>query len=366
MKHLFQKTKINGAELDNRFVRSATWCGLAKEDGAPSRKLYALMRDLAMGGVGLIITGHAYVQKKGQAGPFQLGIHNDSVLSRLRELAKNVHASGGKVFIQLSHSGIFGDPALTAEIPYCASEFSGLVTYPVREMTGTDIKTCAESFGHAASRAKLSGFDGVQLHAGHGYLLNQFLSPFYNRREDEYGGSLINRSRFVLEVIRCVRLAVGDDFPVILKINSDDYLEKGLDVKDSIRAAVFFEKEGIDAVEISGGTRNSGEFNSTRINILAKSDEAYFKDAASLFKRELSIPVILVGGIRSYDTAETILNNNVADYISMSRPFICEPDLIDRWRKGDIRKSLCRSDKACLKEGLKGGGVRCVMVESSE
>lgn len=363
MSILFEKTGINGVELPNRFVRSATWEGMATEEGAVTERLKQVMISLARGGAGLIISGHSYVSRQGQAGPWQLGIYRDELVGGLREMTDAVHEMGGRIFMQLAHAGLFAAIRLSGKIPLFVSDLKGFEESPKKLITGTDIKGLVSAFAEAAGRAKAAGFDGVQIHSGHGYLLSQFLSPIYNRRRDEYGGDIENRVRIHLEILRALRKEVGEKFPVMIKINCGDFAENGLSMDDSLKAALMLEKEGLDGVELTGGLVTGGNLSPSRPGINSEEKEAYFKEEAAAFKKELGIPLILVGGIRSFNVAEHLVQEEGADYISMSRPFIREPDLINRWRSGDLRKALCNSDNLCLSAGFRGDGVYCVSKE---
>ncbi|MCP4371228.1 MAG: NADH:flavin oxidoreductase [Deltaproteobacteria bacterium] len=363
MSELFESTEINSMTLNNRFVRSATWEGMAAEDGACTPKLLDTMTRLSEGGVGLIITGHAYIKKQGQAGEWQLGIYEDHLIPDLQKMTDAVHQYGGKIIAQLAHSGLFADPSLTGHPPIAPSAISDITKHTVQETTLSDIQNIVESFGLAAQRAQKAGFDGVQLHAAHGYLLSQFLSPFFNRRTDRYGGNIENRAAIHLEIIKTVRSYVGKDYPVLIKMNTGDFIEGGLELADALKAGILFAQKGLDAIELSGGTALSGKLNPVRTGIRKESDEAYFEDAAVLFKEHIDIPIILVGGIRSFEVAERIVNSGTADYISMSRPFIREPDLINRWKSGDRSKTACLSDSRCFVPARTGKGIYCVMDE---
>lgn len=345
--------------LANRFVRSATWTGLAEDDGTCTVRLIDLLAGLACGGVGLIITGHSYVMKNGQAGPRQLAIDRDEVVPALRRLTAAIHDNGGKIVMQLAHAGIYGVSNLSGQTPLAVSVGGTFVSYPVQELTPEAIETIVDAFVTAASRAQRAGFDGIQLHAGHGYLLNQFLSRAYNTRDDQYGGAIANRAAPLVEIVRRTRTVVGAAYPIMVKLNSQDYLENGLQLDESLKIGRMLENAGVDAIEISGGTRESGKFKSTRTGILKEHDEAYFEEAARLFRKHLGIPIIQVGGIRRYATAERLLNSGAADYIAMSRPFICQPDVINRWYKGETERSECLSDNECLVLGLNDNGIRC-------
>ncbi|MBU2521951.1 MAG: NADH:flavin oxidoreductase [Proteobacteria bacterium] len=352
---------MNGMTIKNRFVRSATWAGMAGDDGSCTPKLIELMVKLAGGGVGLIISGHTYVCKKGQASPWQLGIYKDELVPGLQEMTDAVHEKGGKIMVQLAHAGMFANSKLAKETPVAPSALSGFTEHLPKEMDLNDIEELVEAFGQAALRGKSAGFDGVQIHAAHGYLLSQFLSPVFNKRNDRYGGSLENRANFLLEILKSIRAKVGDDYPLLIKMNSRDFLEGGLELEESIKVGAMLKEEGIDAIEISGGTAVSGKLSPVRTGILSEDDEAYFKDAARAFKESIDIPLILVGGIRSLGVAKYIVDNNIADYISMSRPFIREPDLINRWKSGSQDKANCLSDSKCFAPAMSGKGVYCVV-----
>jgi len=362
MSKVFEPGSINKMMLSNRFVRSATWEGMATEDGAVTPKLIETMAALARGGVGMIVTSHAYVRKEGQAAPWQIGVHKDELIDGLKEMVAAVHENHGKIVMQLAHAGTFGVQRITGITAWAVSYFEGLGKRPRHEMTVDDIEAATASFADAARRARRAGFDGVQIHAAHGYLLSQFLSPFFNRRRDDYGGSIRNRARFPLEVLRAIRDAVGADFPILAKLNCGDFVEGGLDTGDAVQAGHLLAEAGLDALEISGGLVTGGRMGPSRM-VKSQEQEAYFEDEARAFRKALSIPLILVGGIKSFETAERLLNEGTADFISMSRPLIREPDLVARWKSGDRGKALCRSDNACFKPGMEGKGVYCVTAE---
>jgi 2,4-dienoyl-CoA reductase-like NADH-dependent reductase (Old Yellow Enzyme family) len=361
MSKLFETTKLNGMTLNNRFVRSATAEGMATEDGKTTPRLINLMVELAEGGVGLIITGHAYVAKTGQATPAQLGIYDDKLTPGLRAMVDAVHKKDGKIVAQLAHSGMLAIPKLINSAPLAPSAIEGFAEAPLQEMTLEDIKATVEAFGNAAIRACEAGFDGIQIHAAHSYLLSQFLSPAFNHRRDDYGGPIENRARILLEVVETIRRRVGKDYPLLIKMNSRDFLENGLELEDSIQAGAMLKEAGIDAIEVSGGTFASGDLMPVRTGIVTEGDEAYFQAEARAFKQRIGIPIVLVGGIRSFPVVERLVNDHVADYISMCRPFIREPGLINRWRLEDLSKAICLSDSKCLRPALAGKGVYCVV-----
>jgi 2,4-dienoyl-CoA reductase-like NADH-dependent reductase (Old Yellow Enzyme family) len=359
VRHLFEPSQLNGMELKNRIIRSATWTGMADDTGRCSRQLIRYYESLAKGGAGLIVTGHAYVTKDGQAGPRQLAIDSDEAIPALRELTEAVHGSGGRIVMQLSHAGMYADPQLTLLDARAVSVNTRYTRPRSRELTPECIELIVQAFVAGARHAEAAGFDGVQIHAAHGYLFNQFLSPAYNLRQDGYGGELHNRSKPLLAVVRGIRASIGRNYPVLVKLNSQDFVEGGLTIEDSLTVAVMLEQEGVDAIEVTGGTRESGRLKSTRTSIVSEEDEAYFEHRARRFKERLRIPIVLVGGIRRHETAVRLLDTGAADYVAMSRPFIREPDFVNRWRSGNTAMVDCTSDNGCLALGLGSGGIRC-------
>lgn len=360
---LFEPITIKNITLPNRFIRSATWEGMATADGRVTPKLIDTMAALAQGGVGLIVTGHAYVAKVGQASPFQLGIYDDSLIEGLKSMTDAVHAAGGRIVAQLAHAGQFALEKAIEEPPVAVSNFDGLASTPRRELTADGIQVLTRDYVAAAERARDAGFDGIQLHSAHGYLLSQFLSPWFNRRTDTYGGPVENRVRIHMEIIREIRQAVGADFPILIKMNSEDFAEGGLTVADSIAAARQMVDAGLDAVELSGGLLTGGKRSPSRPNINHPDKEAYFQEASRVFKQALDVPLILVGGIRSPEVAERLLKEGAADGFAMSRPLIREPDLVNRWQSGDRSPARCLSDNLCFRPGRTGKGIYCVTEE---
>jgi 2,4-dienoyl-CoA reductase-like NADH-dependent reductase (Old Yellow Enzyme family) len=311
----------------------------------------------------LIISSHAYVQKEGQASPWQLGIYKDELVPGLKDMTDVVHENNGKIVIQLAHGGYYAHPKLIGKTPKAPSNAKGMSKTPREEMSVDDIQNVISAFGAAAQRAKAAGFNGIQIHSAHGYLLSQFLSPAFNQRNDKYGGDIRNRAGVHIAVLQGVRQVVGDDYPVLVKINCQDFIENGLTIEDSLQAAKMLVVEGIDAIELSGGILSSPKLSPSRVGIKTENQEAYFQEDARAFKTQLDVPLILVGGNRSYTVAERLVEEGIADYISMSRPFIREPGLINRWKSGDLSKATCVSDNMCFGPGQKGEGIYCVTEE---
>lgn len=362
MPSLFDVTTLNAMQLQNRFVRSATWEGMAGDDGSVTDGIIDMYTGLAKGGVGLIITGHAYVSKEGQAVPLQLGVHDDCLMGGLTRLTNVVHEKGGKVAVQLSHAGCRAAVNLTGLEPIGPSVMTGDQGQVCREMTGGDFSRVAEDFARAAARAESAGFDAVQIHAAHSYLISELLSPCHNKRTDEYGGTEQNRARLLLEVIARIGQVVSPGFPVIAKINSDDFIDGGFSVAEMLEVAKYLEETRIDAIELSGGSPFSPKYMAHRPGpIRTEADEVYYRDAAVRYKQTVSIPLILPGGIRSYSVAKGLVDEGVTDYVSMSRPLIREPGLINRWKAGDTGKATCLTDNQCLTPLRSGQGLYCVV-----
>ncbi len=362
MTNLFTPWKINNLELSNRLVRSATWEGASLENGAPSEDTIRLTADVANGGAGLVITGYAYIRADGLALPRQTGIHNDDMIGPMTALTDAVHKSGGKVAIQLVHGGgstapgflpgrkqIFGPTAM--KDPVFQSQ--------VEELSTDHIQDIVEDFGKAAVRSKNAGFDVIQLHGAHGYLINQFLSPDRNQRQDEYGGSLENRARFLFDVYKSTRKAVGPDYPLFIKLNTNDATENGFKLQEAVIVSERLDKMGIDAIEVSGGVPAAGQNGSIR-KVKDPEDEGYFFQEALAIKKAVSCPVISVGGWRSRSRIEQALD--YLDAVAMSRPFICQPDMALLWKQGKSNSAACISCGGCLKQTMKHG-LSCVQLK---
>jgi 2,4-dienoyl-CoA reductase-like NADH-dependent reductase (Old Yellow Enzyme family) len=362
MAELFERVSVSGLTLANRFVRSATWEGLASRDGSVSSKLTRMMVELAQNEVGLIISGYTFVSPEGQSSPGQLAIHDDRFGAGLREMVQAVHAAGGKIAAQIVHGGRFANAALTGLPAIGPSAVTSNGQTSCRAMSQPDIAYVVSAFKQAALRAQQAGFDAIQLHAAHGFLFSQFLSPALNQRTDEFGGPLDNRARFLLETVRSIRKAVRPDYPLLIKLNSEDFLEGGLTRDEAVQVAAMLEAASVDAVELSGGTVISPEkFTAVRPGKLKiPHGEVYYRDAAKLYKAKVKIPLMLVGGIRSFETAGELIRNGLADFISLGRPLICEPALVKRWHSGDRRPSECGSCNGCFAPASDGRGVYCV------
>ncbi len=347
---------LGSLTLSNRFVRSATQDYMALDDGEVTDRQVGLFRALAEGEVGLIISGHAYVHPLGKAGPNQIAIFDDRFVPGLSRIAEAVHAcSSSRVFVQLAHAGrqtkkkyVGGTPVSPSAVPDPVSKVDP------REMSPAEIEALIGDFVRAGIRARGAGFDGVQLHAAHGYLLSSFLSPHTNRRTDAWGGLLANRVRVVVEILRGLKAGAGRDFPVIIKLNTTDFLADGLSLDDAVLAARALEAEGLDGIEVSGGMAEAGK-GSVWTGLRAEADEGYFVENAAAVKRAVRIPVSGLGGIRTLASAERFVDAGLVDLVSMSRPFIRDPFLVRRFREGAVDRSDCISCNKCFNPR----GIRC-------
>ncbi len=362
MPQLFDKIEINGMVLRNRSVRSATWTGTAAQNGRCTTKLIKLMGRLARGQVGLIITGFSYVMPNGKALPRQLGIHDDAMIPDLSRLTERVHAANGKIAMQIVHAGVQTVMTEEGDTPWGPSAVHDkLYGMTPKAMTQREIKETVQAFARAAGRVKRAGFDAVQLHGAHGFLISQFLTPFRNRRTDKYGGPIENRARFLFETYRAVRKRVGRDFPVLIKLNTKDFVRGGFHERDALFVAKRLDEMGIDAIEMSGGIPAAGDLGPAREKIRKASDEAYFLPLAKKIRRQVSVPVILVGGVRSLKAVNHILNTGAADLVSMARPLIREPGLVRRWKAGNHKKAKCVSCNQCFGAAMSPEGIYCVL-----
>ncbi len=363
MAKLFEKTSIGALDLQNRSVRSATWSGLGDNRGYVTEPAIDFYRRLGGGGIGLIITGYQYVLPNGIQLPFMVGNYEDEQTEGLSKIAQIVHEQRGKVIPQIVHAGARANPKLFLkdEEVWAPSALPDPVTgHTPHELTKREILKLIDAYAAAAVRSLRAGFDGVQLHGAHGYGINQFLSPIWNQRSDAYGGNRKNRYRFLGEVIEAIRGAVGNDFPLMIKLTAHDFVERGFVPSDAVEIARRLADDGIDAIEVSGGNPASpNNLGPVRGHIKSEEDEAYFAEFAAQIKQSVRIPIITVGGIRSLSTIDKILADGKADYVAMSRPFVREPHLINRWKSGDTRKSSCMSCGGCFETGAKGMGISC-------
>jgi len=395
---VFSPKTVGKIEIKNRIVKSATYENSATEKGEVSDVLVNLYSKVAAGGAGMIITGAAVIDPQNIFPQRGMRIYEDSFISGLKRLSQAVHKvdEDCKIILQLIHPGrqvateesapnlaaylspalldyigkhpeIFAEeagkaPAAKPTAP--SSVFDTLLKQTPRALTLEEIEKIIEGFAASIQRAQEAGFDGVQLHAAHGWLLSSFLSPHTNIREDAYGGSTENRSLIVNEIYSRARKKMGEDFPILIKMNTTDFLPDGINIRESVQLAKIFSEQGFDAIEASGGMWEAMAQGAAtlgwepfmipeaRVNINTKEKEAYFLEGAKEIKKEIASPVILVGGIRSLKRAEEILAQGMADFIAMARPLIRQPDLPNLWLSGEAQDSAeCISCNACFPVG---------------
>lgn len=316
--NILDSVKIKNVYSKNRIVMPP----LASEraiDGKVIDAVFKFYMDRCGGGnLGLVITEHCYIVKQGQASPRQLSIADDSCIEGLSSLTAKIKACGSPVFCQINHAGARAKSKITGEAPVSSTADS---KGGVEELSADRIHEICSLFADAALRAKKAGYDGVELHAAHRYLLNQFFSPVLNKRHDEYGAdSLENRMRFMLEAVKAIRNAVGEDYPLAVRLGACDYMEGGSTVSDGVEAAKLLEKAGVDLLDISGGACGT--------TVPGKSG-ARFADAAEAIKKAVSVPVILTGGIRDAALAKELIDNGCADLIGIGSALVENPHWAD-------------------------------------
>ncbi|NLT16685.1 MAG: NADH:flavin oxidoreductase [Clostridiales bacterium] len=345
MKTIFEPFAIGPVTVKNRIVRSATLERLA-ENGRITPAVVDVYETLARGGAGLIITGMAAVGPYAGVGPTMIEAHHPEFVGEARRLTDAVHRHGAAVALQAAHCGLRAEPDADGFV-WGPSPLPG--TANSRALTAEGIRRVAAAFTDTALRAKEAGFDMIQLHGAHGFLLNQFLSPHFNRREDGYGGSFEHRARMLFEVYGRVRAAVGPNFPVIVKLSCSDFLPDGQTEDDFLRLSRRLGELGIDAIEVSGGLTAEKETSPIRPGIDSPEKEAYFAPAAKALANEAPFPVISVGGYRSYGVVRDVIENSAVAAVALCRPLIADPDLPNRWRSGDTATSECICCGRCSK-----------------
>jgi NADPH2 dehydrogenase len=313
MAELLKSLKITRINLSNRLVMPPMATSKAEVDGKVSKAVLDYYHEKSLGGyISLIIIEHSFIMQQGKASHQQLSIADDSVVESLKELADIIHKNGSKAVMQLNHAGSAASTEVTGEEPVGPSAVPNPRRGNVpKELTKEDIKAIVNAFKEAARRTKEAGFDGVEIHSAHGYLLNQFFSPLSNKRTDEYSGDVSGRIRIHLEVIKAVREVVGENFPILLRLGASDYMEGGSTIEDSVAACREFEKAGVDILDISGG------FNGYMVP--GATEQGYFSPLTEAIKKAVSIPVILTGGITEASAAEKLLAEGKADLIGVGR-----------------------------------------------
>jgi 2,4-dienoyl-CoA reductase-like NADH-dependent reductase (Old Yellow Enzyme family) len=390
MERAFRKQFLNGIEFKNVFIKTATYEGMYDE-GLPNQKLLDHHVNLAKGNVALTTLSYGAVSPDGRTFRDQMYIHSKS-LDKLTEIAEKVHEAGGKISIQLTHCGYFSKntsikrPMAPGRLFNEYGFMSGIIFS--RAMDGNDMKRVSDDFTDAVFKLKNAGFDAVELHMGHGYLLSQFLSPWTNKRKDGYGGSVANRARFPLEVLKNVRDKVGKDFPVLVKLNLSDGFKGGFTLEDCKYVSVELEKQGCSAIVLSGGFTSRTPFYLMRGDVPLKgmikngtslAEKAtmalfgpliikrypfapnFFLDQAKEIRRVTQMPLVYLGGVDSKEGIIEILDAGF-NFIAIGRPLIHDPNFLLKLEAGEIDKSKCTRCNECIVE-MDRGGVRCVIDE---
>jgi 2,4-dienoyl-CoA reductase-like NADH-dependent reductase (Old Yellow Enzyme family) len=353
--NIFEPFSSGKIKTLNRLVRSATCEYMAGEDGRPGENLTALYKNLAKNKIGIIITGYSYVLPNGKSNPGQSGIYSDGLIPAWQEVTKGVRDSASLFLLQIVHGGrqvrlknhpgpIWAPSALPD---------SAFKTEPL-EMTPAQVGEVSDAFINAAVRAEKAGFHGVQLHAAHGYLLSQFLSPYTNRRSDAFGGDQEKRTRIVCEIIKGIKEKVAENFILSAKINGEDFVPGGLTLLQAVTSAKLMKQAGLDFIEVSGGMGESKD-GAVRKGIETIGDEGYFLSHAREIRREVGLPTAAVGGFRSLRLMNRTLKEGSADFIGLCRPFIREPGLPAKFEKRENERSSCISCNRCFNPK----GIRC-------
>ena len=389
MSILFEPKKINNIEIKNRFVHSAIYEGMASEDGKITDGIVKRYRNVAKGQVGLIIPGYFFVHASGKALKFQSGIHQDDMITGIRRLVKAVHEQESKIILQLAHAGMQTEKKIINAVPVAPSatiRHPQTFTKP-RELSEDQIKELIQAFGEAAARAVESGADGIQLHAAHGYLINQFLSPFFNQRKDDWGGSAENRFRFLKETIFQVRKNMPEKMPLLIKLNTFDHTPRpGIIPEIAVTYAKMLKNLPVDGLELSCGTGTFSFMNMCRGEVPQKEilqsipfwmrpigkivigklvgkfdlTGPYNLNAAKIIRPVIpDISLLLVGGMRKKSEMEEIVQSGFADFISIARPLLREPFLVKKFMTGNTESASCTSCNRCLAAVVNQMEVRC-------
>lgn len=328
-------TLPNGTTIKNRFFKSAMSEGMGTRDFQPKKNIATLYKRWAEGGTGLIITGNIMVDPKRTAEPGNIVFDKNSNMEILKNWANQGQQHGAKVMVQLNHPGkqapktVSKQTVAPSAVPL-GNGLNKLFSTP-RALTTSEVEELVQKFVTSAKVAKEAGFSGVQIHAAHGYLISQFLSPHDNRRTDKYGGSLENRMRFLKEIYLGMREELGKDFTIGIKINSTDFKEDGLTEEDSLKTIIELANLGLDFVEISGGTYERPAM----MGATSKStNQVFFAEYSKKLKQKIEIPVVVTGGIRSINAMNTLLNDNTTDFIGIARPLTIDPNIPNKIKQG--------------------------------
>ncbi|MGK8491622.1 NADH:flavin oxidoreductase/NADH oxidase family protein [Nocardia asiatica] len=330
-------TLPNGSVIPNRLAKAAMEENMAASGQLPDKSLFRLYRRWSRGGAGLIITGNVMVHAAALTGPGGVVLDADSPLEPFRQWAAAAKSGGARVWMQINHPGrqvradmpgvAWGPSAIRVDVGKNSKRFADPVA-----MTARQIEETVDRFAETARRAEEAGFDGVEIHAAHGYLLSQFLSPLANRRTDQWGGSLENRARLLLDIVRAVRAAVASTFTVAVKLNSADFQRGGFDADDAANVIAMLAPLGVDVVELSGGSYEAPAMTGQASDQRTRAREAYFLALAEELATNSPLPLMLTGGVVRLPVAEEILAGGI-DLVGMGSALAVDPDLPNRWRQ---------------------------------
>lgn len=332
-----QYTLPNGNPIKNRLAKAAMEENMAGPGQLPGEALFRLYKSWAEGGVGLIITGNVMVDHLAMTGPGGVALEKDTPIAPFERLAKEAKRNGTKVWMQINHPGrqVFkkmgGKVLSPSDVALDLGKHSGMFTQP-KAMSDAEIEDVIARFVTTATRAKEAGFDGVEVHAAHGYLLAQFLSPLTNKRDDQWGGALENRARLLLEVVKRIRAACGDDFDLAVKLNSADFQRGGFDVEDAQQVVAMLEGLNVDMVELSGGSYEAPAMQGRTADDRTLAREAYFLEFAQRIAASTRVPIMTTGGVSRLEIAEKVVNSGV-DMVGMASALAITPDLPNIWQQ---------------------------------
>jgi 2,4-dienoyl-CoA reductase-like NADH-dependent reductase (Old Yellow Enzyme family) len=391
----FAPAKLGGLELRNRFIKAGAYEGMCPK-GMPSPALLEHHLAFARGGVGMTTVAYCAVSPDGRTFEQQMHMRGE-VVPELRKITEACHAAGARVSLQLGHCGFFSrNLSITGGRPagpsFTFNIYGALIGLPfARAMTEEEIRRTIDDFGEAAAQAVRAGFDAVELHMGHGYLLSQFISPSVNRRTDQWGGNLENRMRMPVEVVRRVREALPPGFPILCKTNLSDGFRGGLEIEESVEVARVLEREGVDALVLSGGYTSKSAFYLFRGEIPRKEmievehsslikvalwafgpmvmrrmpfEELFFLEEAKRVRAAVKMPLCLIGGVVSIDGVETAMREGF-DFVVMARALVHDPEFVRKLETGEVSRSKCDACNKCVAEMDRPGGVRCVCVDAA-
>ncbi len=357
MSQPFEPLTINRMQIKNRFVRSATMDNMGS-GGMVTEAQLALYRDLSLGEVGLIISSGIFPHQNGWAGIGQLGAHTDDTILSLKKITEVVHKYNGKVAAQLLHGGWQCNPEFTGYQPIGPSAvIHPAKGIPIRGLSTGEVYEEIEHFIQAGRRLIEAGFDAIQLHGAHSWLISAFLSPVTNKREDEFGGSAEKRANLVVQICQGLRRLAGPDYPIFIKLGLQDYHSQGKSLAEGLQTAAIFEAAGMDAIEISEGLE---EDRSHHIRLGALSP--YYLGECRQARQVLKKPMILVGGMRQLKDIEQVLKDDIADAVSLCRPFVMDRYLVKKFHEGTAAGSACTSCNGCV--GLQRTTLHCVLVDN--